>query len=119
MTTRKTYVTVVIGAVVAVVPPLLVYLQASAELSARAARSDREAEVGYATLVDSVRELRSTVEMQSDTISRLQGHVEAIEGVMQASSMRLTAARPQPLPPVMRPNFDELPANLDAAQTKR
>lgn len=114
MTTRKTWAAIVI-AVLALVPPILAYLQATSESRDRAARTDREAEVGYKTLVESVRELQTTVAAQSDTIARLQGHVEAIEAVLPGG-MRMTS---RPMPPVTKPEFDDLPANLDAAQMKQ
>jgi hypothetical protein len=109
---RKTYLTVILGAVVTITPPILVYMQGRAELRQKYARTDAEAEAGYKTLVDSVRELRLTVAAQSETIARLQGHVEAIEA---SSSTRMTGR----LPPITRPTFVELPANLDAAQAKQ
>ena len=109
MTARKTWATVVIGAVVALTPPTLVYLQGRAELREKYAHTNAEADAGYQALVESVRELRATVSAQSETIARLQGHVEAIEA---SSSTRMTGR----LPPITRPTFTELPANLDAAQ---
>jgi len=112
MATRKTYLTIFVGAVVTLTPPTLVYLQGRAELREKYAHSNEEADAGYKTLVDSVRELRATVTDQHDTIARLQGHIEAIEA---QTSMRMTS---RPLPPVPRPDFHELPANLDAAQKK-
>ena len=113
MTTRKTYLTIAVGAIVALVPPILVYAQGRAELHEKYAHTNEEAEAGYTTLVESVRELRTTVASQSETIGRLQGHVELLESVLQRD-MRMTAAHP--LPPVPKPKFEELPANLDAAQ---
>jgi uncharacterized membrane protein len=111
---RKTVLTVVIGAVVALTPPVLGYLQSRSELQQKYAQSNAEADAGYKTLVESVRELRTKVSEQHDTIARLQGHIEAIEA---QASMRMTSAHP--LPPVPRPTFVELPADLDAAQAKR
>lgn len=112
--TRKTYVTIAIGAVVALTPPILVYLQSRAELRSRAAHTEAEAEAGYKTLVESVRELRATVTAQHDAITKMQGYLDALQAWAPAS-MRMTS-RPPPLP---RPDFPELPANLDAAQMKR
>jgi hypothetical protein len=112
MTGRKTAITVVVGAVVALTPPILVYLQGRAELRERYRHTEAEADAGYQALVESVRELRATVSAQSETIARLQGHVEAIEA---SSSTRMTGR----LPPITRPTFTELPANLDAAQMKK
>lgn len=109
MASRKTAITVVVGAVVALTPPFLVYLQGRAELREKYAHTNAEAEAGYQALVESVRELRATVSAQSETIARLQGHVEAIEA---SSSTRMTGR----LPPIARPTFTELPANLDAVK---
>jgi hypothetical protein len=113
MTTRKTYLTVIIGAIVALTPPTLVYLQGRAELRERYRHTEAEAEAGYETLVDSVRELRLTVAAQHDAITKMQGYLDALSAL--APGMRMTT-RPV-LPP--RPKFDDLPASLDAAQMKK
>ena len=55
MATRKTYVTIVVGAIVALVPPTLVYMQSRAELQLKYREANAEADAGYKTLVDSVR----------------------------------------------------------------
>ncbi len=116
MMTRKTYLTIAITAIVGLVPPILVYAQGRAELREKYAHTNAEAEAGYTTMVDSVRELRATVAAQSETISRLQGHIELIESVMQrGDGMRMASAKPLP-PAPPSPKFEELPANLDAAQ---
>jgi hypothetical protein len=110
---RKTGVTIVIGAVVALTPPTLVYLQGRAELRERYKHTEAEAEAGYKTLVESVRELRLTVSAQHDAITKMQGYFDALQAFSPA--MRMTV-RPV-LPP--KPDFHELPANLDAAQTMK
>lgn len=114
MATRKTYVTIVVGAIVALTPPFLVYLQGRAELQDRSEHTEAEAEAGYKTLVESVRELRTTVTAQHDAITKMQGYLDALQAWAPAA-MRMTS-RSQPLP---KPDFPELPANLDAAQMKR
>lgn len=113
MTARKTWATIAIGAVVALTPPTLVYLQGRAELRQRYKHTEAEADAGYKTLVDSVRELRVTVSAQHDAITKMQGYLDALQAL--APGMRVTA-RPV-LPP--RPEFHDLPANLDAAQMKK
>lgn len=114
MTSRQaTILKIVVGAVVGLAGPILVYLQARAELREKYAHSDYEAEAGYATLAKSVTELRDTVKAQSDTIARLQGHIESIEASMRRD-MRLTVPHPA-LAPVQRPAFNPLPPDLDAA----
>jgi len=112
MTSRKTAITVILGAVVALMPPTLVYLQGRAELRAKYAHTNAEADAGYQTLVDSVRELRVTVSAQHDAITKMQGYLDALQAL--APGMRMTTRQP-PLP---KPDFHELPANLDAAQKK-
>jgi hypothetical protein len=112
--TRKTYITMIVGAIVALVPPVLVYLQSRAELQSRAAHTEAEAEAGYKTLVESVRELRTTVTAQHDAITKMQGYLDAMQAWAPAS-MRMTS-RPAPL---AKPAFPELPANLDAAQMRQ
>lgn len=113
MTPRKTYLTIVIGAVVALTPPTLVYLQGRAELQMKYREANAEADAGYKTLVESVRELRATVTAQHDALVRMQGYVDALREL--SPSLRMTS-KPPPLP---APDFHELPANLDAAQMKR
>ena len=113
MTTRKTYLTIVVGAVVALTPPILVYLQSRAELRERAARTEAEADAGYRTLVESVRELRTTVSAQHDAIVKLQGYMDAMQ-VLASAGIRMTS-RPMPV----KPEFRDLPENLDAAQMKQ
>lgn len=113
MATRKTYVTIVVGAIVALVPPTLVYMQSRAELQLKYREANAEADAGYKTLVDSVRELRATVTAQHDAITKMQGYLDALREL--SPSLRMTS-RPPPLP---APDFHDLPANLDAAQMKR
>jgi hypothetical protein len=110
---RKTYAAIVIGAIVSLTPPTLVYFQGRAELRAKYAHTNAEADAGYRTLVDSVRELRVTVSAQHDAITKMQGYLDALQAL--APGMRMTT-RPPPLP---KPDFHELPANLDAAQTMK
>lgn len=112
--TRKTYVTIIVGAIVALTPPTLVYIQGRAELQAKYREANSEADAGYKTLVDSVRELRVTVSAQHDAITKMQGYLDAMQAWAPAS-MRMTT-KPPPLP---KPDFHELPANLDAAQAKK
>lgn len=117
MTSRRAYFAIAVTAMVGLIPPMLVYMQGRAELHAKYSHTNAEAEAGYAALVESVRELRVTVKAQSETIGRLQGHIEFIEKVMQ-QGLRITSVRP--LPPVMKPAFVELPSDLGdarAAQT--
>jgi hypothetical protein len=113
MTARKTTITILVGAVVALTPPSLVYFQGRAELRAKYAHTSAEADAGYQTLVDSVRELRVTVSAQHDAITKMQGYLDALQAFSPA--MRMTV-RP---PPLTKPDFHELPANLDAAQTMK
>ena len=113
MTTRKAYVAIAATVIVGIVPPILVYMQAGAEMRARNARTEAEADIGYKTLVESVRELRATVTSQHDAIVKMQGYLEALREL--SPSLRMTA-RPAALP---KPEFHELPANLDAAQMKQ
>lgn len=110
--TRKTYLTIFVTAVVGLVPPLLAYLQARAELHERAAHTEAEADAGYQALVDSVRELRATVNAQHDAITKMQGYLEGLHAAGSASVVHVQRL-PPPLP---RPTFHELPENLDAAQ---
>lgn len=109
----RKYVTVVLGAIVALTPPTLVYLQGRAELQAKYSETNNEADAGYKTLVESVRELRVTVSSQHDAITKMQGYIDALQVLVP--SMRMTV-RPQPLP---KPEFHDLPANLDAAQMRK
>lgn len=114
MATRKTYLTIAVGAIVALTPPTLVYLQGRAELQMKYREANAEADAGYKTLVESVRELRATVTAQHDAIVKMQGFIEALQAFAPAS-MRMTS---RPVAPP-RPDFHELPANLDAAQAKQ
>ena len=115
MATRKTYATVIVGAVVALTPPILVYLQGRAELQMKYAEANAEADAGYKTLVESVRELRTTVSAQHDAITKMQGYLDGLRAAGGTGSGSVVVARPLP-PPLPAPRFHELPANLDAAQ---
>ena len=107
---RRMYLRILVGAVVALVPPSLAHMQARSEQRDRAARTEAEADAGYKTLVESVRELSATVSAQHDAITKLQGYVDALQAL--APGMRMTS-RPAPMP---APTFPELPPNLPAAQ---
>ncbi len=113
MITRKQYLTIAVTLLVGLLPPLLVYKLGRDELHEKYAHSDAEAEAGYAALVKSVGELRETVKTQSDTIIRLQAHIEFIETVMKGG-LRMTSSKP--LPAVMRPAFAPMPSDLGDAR---
>lgn len=108
---RKTWVTIVIGAVVALVPPFLLYAQSRAELREKYGESNDEAEAGYKTLVDSVHELQTTVKQQHDALIKIQAYLDALQAF--APSLRMTSRPTISLP---KPAFEELPPDLPAAQ---
>lgn len=108
---RKTYITIIVGAVVALVPPILLYAQSRAELREKYRESNDEADAGYKTLVESVQELRTTVQRQHEAIIKIQGYLDAVSAFVP--SMRMTTRPTIALP---KPAFDELPPDLPAAQ---
>src|SRR5512143_1780037 len=111
MTTRKTWVTIVVGAIVALTPPILLYMQGRAELSEKYNESNNEAEAGYKTLVDSVHELQATVRLQHDALIKIQAYLDALQAF--APSLRMTSRPTIALP---KPSLEELPPDLPAAQ---
>ncbi len=133
---QKTWATIVIGAVVAIAPSTFGYLQARQEIGEKYRLSNKEADAGYKTLVESVQQLQLIVRAQHDQITKLQGTVEALV------TLRLTPVRIRSTPPdgenpapsearvrvldalrlrttsnvTAEPKFTVMPANLDAAQ---
>ncbi len=105
----KAWVKVVIGAVVALVPPSLAYLQSRAELRAKYGQVSDEADQGYQALVRSVRELRTALSEQHEALVRLQRHVDVLE--LRAGIAPAFITRPS----MGGHRWQSLPADLPAA----
>jgi hypothetical protein len=78
-TVATAIVTAVAGAVIALVPALLGFIQNRAEIRAKYDLSQANAAAGYAALVTAVKELQVVVQMQHDDVLKLQTRVEADE----------------------------------------
>ena len=111
--TLRMYLKLLVGAIVALTPPALVYLQGRSEMREKYREANSDADAGYKTLVDSVRELRVTVSASHDQLVRLQAQLDLLQSLSPLGS------RPRDWVRVESPKFRDLPANLDAAQMKR
>lgn len=140
-TRRQTILTILIPAIVSIIPAIFTYSQSMYEIRQKYRQSHTEAEAGYTTLVTSVKELQVAAKEQHDQIIKLQAYLAAMEQFIARSSgqnqiprsvvSRPAAARaPQdasggalarlrPLP-AAAPDLTELEPNFNmAAQKKR
>jgi hypothetical protein len=126
----KTVLTIVVGALVAVTPALLGYLENREEIKAKYRAAQESASGGYEALSASVKELQKAVATQHDYIVRLEAHIEymdkyVLESINRVASTPVVVGTPRPqLPrdpvktapkPPTGPRFDDLPDDIGQA----
>ena len=132
-TRKKVPLQILAAVLIAVVPPTLSYCQATAEMRAKNKKTNDQANAGYETLVESVKELQETVKKQHESILTLRASIGTLmqivarhdvgtgmggSGTGSAASgsgddvaLRMTA----PPPPAPEPKFAPLPHDISAA----
>lgn len=111
---KKVPLQILAAVLIAVVPPTLSYCQATAEMRSNDKKTNDQANAGYETLVESVKELQETVKKQHESILTLRASIGTLMQIVartDVGGMRMTA------PPAAAPEpaFAPLPKDLPAA----
>ncbi len=111
---KKLPLQILAGLLIAIVPPTLSYCQATAEMRERNKKTNEQANAGYETLVDSVKELQETVKKQHETILTMRGSIAALMQIVARTDVGMRMTTPTPAP--AEPAFAPIPQDLAAAQ---
>lgn len=117
MEIRPVILKVVAGILIAIVPAALSYCQSMQEIHSKYQLNHSETAVGYSSLVQSVKELQTSVQEQHDQLVQLEAYISALELFIKPDARRMISVhRPQlPRQVLFAPPAPSLDSAISAA----